>query len=367
MNCYLCDQPLNAANKSIEHVIPNAIGGRIKSGDLLCNGCNSLLGEKFDAILCNQFITIANLLDVSREKGQTPKIRNLQSNNEQYNLHRGRHIELSNPVVTVSQEENQVHVVARNEKELQTILKGLKKKYPNLDLTNLEEKITRTRERLKEPLTGNFSIGGQAFLKSILKILINFYLLKKGDRGLVRLAIYQLKSQEKLDKDYVRYYSADNDSESDKIYHTIIVKGTARDKCLFGMIDLFSSFSFLVTLNSNYEGGDFEYKYRWDVCAAKEVACPVELSYPKGYQDSYSCLNEQLIEQVTNRLNRLVAIADERQFELMVAEIANDAIVEIFGSKQNRIPVTKELLENYFQKVAVDVAQLISYVGKQHD
>ena len=46
--CYLCGTLLNESNRSVEHIIPNAIGGHLKSKNLLCKDCNSNTGQKID-------------------------------------------------------------------------------------------------------------------------------------------------------------------------------------------------------------------------------------------------------------------------------------------------------------------------------
>ena len=45
-NCYKCTDEINDENVSTEHIIPNAVGGRLKSKELLCNICNSDLEMK---------------------------------------------------------------------------------------------------------------------------------------------------------------------------------------------------------------------------------------------------------------------------------------------------------------------------------
>ena len=47
--CYLCGMLLSESNRSLEHIIPNAIGGHLKSKDLICKNCNSNTGQKIDA------------------------------------------------------------------------------------------------------------------------------------------------------------------------------------------------------------------------------------------------------------------------------------------------------------------------------
>ena len=47
--CYLCKEVLFKENESVEHIIPNSIGGRLKSKKLLCKKCNSKLGTEYDS------------------------------------------------------------------------------------------------------------------------------------------------------------------------------------------------------------------------------------------------------------------------------------------------------------------------------
>ena len=36
--CYICGKELTKLNESEEHIIPNAIGGKLKSKKLICKG-----------------------------------------------------------------------------------------------------------------------------------------------------------------------------------------------------------------------------------------------------------------------------------------------------------------------------------------
>ena len=68
--CYLCGKLLNEANSSVEHIIPNAIGGHLKSKNLLCKDCNSNTGQNIDATLSEQLNFIANMLNIECDRGK---------------------------------------------------------------------------------------------------------------------------------------------------------------------------------------------------------------------------------------------------------------------------------------------------------
>jgi hypothetical protein len=65
--CAICHCDLTKGRDSSEHVIPNAIGGRLKVRGFLCVECNSETGTKWDAVLAKQLNALCILLGVERE------------------------------------------------------------------------------------------------------------------------------------------------------------------------------------------------------------------------------------------------------------------------------------------------------------
>ena len=48
MHCYLTGVELDESNRSLEHILPNALGGALHSKDILCAAANQLLSEQID-------------------------------------------------------------------------------------------------------------------------------------------------------------------------------------------------------------------------------------------------------------------------------------------------------------------------------
>jgi|GEM_PF-4493488 hypothetical protein len=75
-HCYLCAQPLvkngpyRAGTASVEHVIMDAFGGRLKSYQLLCKTCNTQFGGDCDRAL---FRHLAPLLNLWNRKNGKPR------------------------------------------------------------------------------------------------------------------------------------------------------------------------------------------------------------------------------------------------------------------------------------------------------
>lgn len=48
MTCYYCGIELTQENRTREHIIPEALGGRLTSSEILCRTHNSILGRTVD-------------------------------------------------------------------------------------------------------------------------------------------------------------------------------------------------------------------------------------------------------------------------------------------------------------------------------
>ena len=73
MICYYCGVTLNKKNKSVEHVIPNAIGGKKKAYNLLCQSCNMGFGQTIDYVLAKQLGRFGYLLNIALDRGEHKK------------------------------------------------------------------------------------------------------------------------------------------------------------------------------------------------------------------------------------------------------------------------------------------------------
>jgi len=67
-NCALCNTFISKENQSEEHVIPQAIGGRLKIKNFICRTCNNKFGHNWDSTLANQLAFFSTSLNIKREK-----------------------------------------------------------------------------------------------------------------------------------------------------------------------------------------------------------------------------------------------------------------------------------------------------------
>ena len=73
--CYYCNQKFDDKNhlRHNEHIIQNAIGGRLKSNNILCEKCGCDLGKKIDAPFVKIFENICKILNVTKDHGNDQK------------------------------------------------------------------------------------------------------------------------------------------------------------------------------------------------------------------------------------------------------------------------------------------------------
>lgn len=77
---------LAPANDSKAHIIPSALGGRLKSLGILSNAANIELNDKFDNPLVKAFHPLMSLIGGSRDFGENQPVRMTDNSNQQYDL-----------------------------------------------------------------------------------------------------------------------------------------------------------------------------------------------------------------------------------------------------------------------------------------
>ena len=70
--CPLCEVDIHDLNRSDEHVILNAFGGRLKAKSFICDSCNNNAGAKWDSELAKQLNPLALFFGIKRERGSSP-------------------------------------------------------------------------------------------------------------------------------------------------------------------------------------------------------------------------------------------------------------------------------------------------------
>lgn len=189
--CYLCNTSLIGQNISDEHILLNALGGRLKSKKLICRSCNSGHGNGCDAALAKQLSPLAILLDVKRDRGKNPNL-SAKTLDEMQDLivypgAIGAEFKPCKPIETrIDEHTINLKISAPSIEVAKQQLEGYKRKYPNLDVREFLDSMTVSETGLNSQFRVTFDgIGGKEAQLSALKSVINYYLMLKKDMNYI--------------------------------------------------------------------------------------------------------------------------------------------------------------------------------------
>lgn len=128
-HCFACTE---SRSLTVEHIIPQAIGGRLKV-KLYCKVCNEAFGNGIDDEISKQFGWIGTLLNIKRErsKAQPYEVKELKSGTTF--LLDGKSMTRKKPEVKVVSKDGKkldfADVTARSEQELKRICASIQRRY----------------------------------------------------------------------------------------------------------------------------------------------------------------------------------------------------------------------------------------------
>ena len=333
-NCYICNVKLNDSNKSIEHIIPNAIGGRLTSKDLLCKDCNSKYGQDSEAKLMSQFNFYANFLMIKRQRGNPqPVIMENQKDGKKYSVNHEGMPTIDKPTINKVEEDGKLHftITARNMKEGREILNRLSKKYKKLNVDEILKTAKEFDEYIQEPLHYKIVTGGIDVLPAVLKMALDYYIFKTGDIFPVRNAIEDLKSNKTAKVEPIVLEKRLYELDENEVSHCIYLRGSQEEKKLYAIIELFNINQFIVKLSDNYNLPDFEDLYVFDVllCSERRKEIKYKLDYAFIFNFTYPTSNPNFYV-ARDAANRVFEIGYKRQqdkyLEGMVRKIYTETI-----------------------------------------
>ncbi len=160
-NCIITGEIIHGGNNSRAHVIPSALGGRLKPLNILSKVGNSVLGDKVDLPLIEAFQSFMTLLNGSRDRGKNQPVSMTDPKGRRYIVEFNEPIKLAEPTFSKVQNGNQTEfrIEARTLKEAKTILGRVKKDYPEFDVDHALKHAITKRYWPTSKLRADFQIG----------------------------------------------------------------------------------------------------------------------------------------------------------------------------------------------------------------
>lgn len=339
--CYLCKNEITDENVSIEHILPNAIGGRLKSSSLICKECNSKFGDSSDACLAKQLEFFANQLNIKRERGSVQNGEmTRESTGETYLVSPEGDLVPRKPLIEERESNGnlEIYVKANDEKTIESILIGLKRKYPKLDITKFKDALRHEVEYIDEPLHGTISIDGKKIFPAILKIAVNYYIEKGGDIEFVDSAIEDLKNNQTHRVDLIIKEDLVVESDSEDVLHYIFINGCREKKKLYAIIELYSSVQFVVKLSDNYNGENVQHLYVFDVLKRREIKKEIGFvpDFDFVFNYDYSAIKPDY-NVFGKRIERILKIGSQRRLDKSIHKITEQSLKKVLGEPDGRI------------------------------
>lgn len=159
--CILTGATITSANDSKAHIIPSALGGRLKPKGILSNAANTLIGEKIDNTLIEAFQPLATLLDISRDRGKNQPIRMTDDAGQTVLLEFGKPLTLDRPDFqkTPDARGDSYQIKARTLKEARTLLGRIKADHPSFDIDDAMTYALKAHEWPTGMLRSSLSLG----------------------------------------------------------------------------------------------------------------------------------------------------------------------------------------------------------------
>ena len=174
--CAICGNEITKINDSTEHVIPQSIGGGLVVRGFICKSCNDSTGAKWDSVLAKQLNPLSLFFGVVRERGQVPSQLFKTTAGETLMQHVDGSFSPEKPLYqeTSTPSGKEIRISARSDKELNKMLRDLKKNYPQVNLDELKQKVSHAQEYPKGEILYSLQVGGEEAGRSIVKTALSF-------------------------------------------------------------------------------------------------------------------------------------------------------------------------------------------------
>ncbi|MTH15906.1 HNH endonuclease [Flavobacterium sp. LC2016-01] len=271
MKCYLTGIEITDENKSLEHILPNALGGQLKSRNILSSKANSDLSVLIDTPFNKIFESIYRRLPLEKDRKSSRGIVGMHQKFNEEIVFKDNKCFPRKPVF--DHEKNAVY--AQSEKIGKGYIEYLKKK--GEIKTEQEIKIWTD---LSGEVSFDFEIVNKIFPFGFAKIAAGFATFKGVDRNNLKCILDLDNERFRNDIMILPFYPFtpqevifENRSHKSMHYplHTIVLKSLKQDGILYCYIELFSTFQYIVILDDNYHGDEIYHEYIYDLLNSEEI------------------------------------------------------------------------------------------------
>ncbi len=341
MSCILCDCEIDQENDSVEHVIPQAIGGLLKVKSLLCKGCNGWTGQEWDSTLCDQLNWFSLMFQVVRDRGAVPSMPISTLSGEELLLLNDGSMTMRRPIFEkqpLEDSKTRIHIVARDKLEAKRMLTGASRKY-RIDVDETLRNASTSTHYLQSPVMVNLPFGGPRTGRSIVKTALVYAAMQGVDATLCGQARrYLLQGDRHPDAatatppftrldtitgggdgdvppfDY--YYTKDPLTERPSVVlHSVCISSRGSEGQLLAYVEYFGCHRCLVLLADDYAGPEVHAGYLIDPRTGDALQADFKLGIGKAEVRSLFQREYDEIEGRTAAYNSVMEVAIAGSFD----------------------------------------------------
>lgn len=280
--CAICNTRLSVDNDSKEHVITEAIGGRLKVSGFICKSCNNEAGRTWDATLASQLLPLIHMFGVTRQRGTTPRLPITTTTGEKLIMKPDGGFSPNKPsfLEEITADGMQIKIMARDIKEAKNILKGVKQKYPNINteqlLANAEFSSSYPTGMVHHQLDFGGEVSGRSIVKSALALAHHTGI----HANLCNDAIQYLRDP--AASACFGYYQATDlvaNRPLETPLHCVGINANPLTGLILGYAEYFGIYRVVICLGKGYCGDVVESSYAIDPRTGKELNLSINLNF----------------------------------------------------------------------------------------
>ncbi|MBW2174123.1 MAG: hypothetical protein JRF64_05675 [Deltaproteobacteria bacterium] len=251
--CFAC---LEKKELTLEHVLPQAIGGRLKVR-IYCKECNDTFGRQLDHEVSRCFSGFATTLGIKRERGTTRpyEVEDVETGTKL--LSNGKSLKRKEPVVQLEVENNgktlkSANIIARSEGELKKIITSLERKYTT------KRKPKSFPEHHPGPTDTRYDFVFDTWMlrRSVAKIAYSFLCHKLPSTILLSTAFNEVRSYViggiGDDRSSANFVDTSFMTDYVRPLHKVHISLNRRQNLVIGYIMFFGTFRYTTLLSRSY-------------------------------------------------------------------------------------------------------------------
>ena len=367
--CALCDVLITKENNSREHIIPNAIGGKKKISNFICEECNNRTGNEWESDLTEQLSSLCTYFGIKRDRGSVQSYIATTTKGEKFQLNANASMKIHKPTYIETEIDDgvEINIRARDMKEAKNILKGVKGKYPNLNIEDLMDNAQINSSYCNDMIQFKLSIGGLQADRSIVKSVLALAVESGVDPKSCEHAMAYLVEEE--NKPCFGYYY-DRDPLLNRPIgvplHCVYIKGDKQTKQILGYVEFFGAFRMVSCLSSDYNGDEFSNCYAINPIEGEILDVKIDLNISSSDIEAIYNYEKYSPEAVEDAFNKVISSHQRVSAKKEQERVIHEAVKYGFencgaeeGDELSKIQIQKlrELVMEKMQQYLIHIAK----------